>query len=136
MIDKLLFLSDKMSFSLSEPERRHIGDSRGGTAFVQAISQAVADTNPQIVVCIIPKKKKDIYDAIKRKCCTEYGVPSQVVTSQMVSKANRSHMSVITKIAIQMSCKLGGVPWALEIPVIRLVLLLLFFNVELNSKYM
>ena len=113
-----------MSFSVGTPELRKIPDSLGGgMAFVRAIAQAVEDTRPQLVVCILPTKAKDIYDAIKRKCCTEYGVPSQVVISENIDPNNFKTTSVITKIAIQISCKLGGAPWALEIPVISLVLL-------------
>ena len=45
-----------------------------------------------------------------------FTVPSQCVTARTLSK-DRSLMSVATKIAIQMNCKLGGAPWALSIPV-------------------
>ena len=43
-------------------------------------------------------------------------VPSQVVVARTLSKQQQL-MSVATKIAIQMNCKLGGEAWALEIPV-------------------
>jgi len=44
-------------------------------------------------------------------------VPSQVVLSRTLNK-KQMLMSVATKIAIQLNCKMGGEVWALEIPVI------------------
>jgi len=46
--------------------------------------------------------------------CVE--VPSQVVLSRTLAK-RQMLMSVATKIAIQLNCKMGGEVWALEVPV-------------------
>lgn len=70
----------------------------------------------QMVVVIVSSKRKDRYDAIKRVCCLERPVPSQVCTSQIVEDQRKSR-SVVTKIAIQMNCKLGGEVWQSNIPV-------------------
>ena len=43
-------------------------------------------------------------------------VPSQVVVARTLTKKN-AMMSVTTKVAMQLNCKLGGELWALEIPV-------------------
>ena len=43
-------------------------------------------------------------------------VPSQVIVGRTISK-KQMLMSVCTKIAIQLNCKLGGEAWAVEIPV-------------------
>jgi len=42
-----------------------------------------------------------------------FPVPSQVVLLKNVQKNN---LSVCTKIAIQINCKLGGAPWLVTIP--------------------
>ena len=86
---------------------------------------------PQIIVCIVPNTNKDVYDAIKRTCCNDFGVPSQVVTSNILNMNNMNKTkSVITKVAIQMNCKLGGDVWGLTIPVrfIRLKNYLIIIN--------
>ncbi len=81
---------------------------------------------PQIVVCIVPSTNKDIYDSIKQACCVDFAVPSQVVTSNILNINNMTKTkSVITKIAIQMNCKLGGEIWGVTIPVILKINLLL-----------
>ena len=43
-------------------------------------------------------------------------MPSQVVVARTLTKKN-AMMSVTTKVAMQLNCKLGGELWALEIPV-------------------
>lgn len=71
-----------------------------------------------MIVCIVPNNNKDTYDAIKKTCCIELGIPSQVVTSNILNMQNMNKTkSVITKLAIQMNCKLGGEIWGVTIPV-------------------
>jgi hypothetical protein len=43
-------------------------------------------------------------------------VPSQMVLAKTLNK-QKNLMSVATKIAIQMNCKMGGVVWSVQIPV-------------------
>jgi aubergine-like protein len=74
------------------------------------------DEKTQLVVVLVTSKRKDRYDAIKRVCCLEMPVPSQVVTTQIVDD-EKKRPSVITKVAIQMNCKLGGEIWKVNIPV-------------------
>lgn len=69
-----------------------------------------------MIVCIVPNTNKDLYSSIKRMCCIEKGIPSQVVTSRILDGQPGKVKSVITKISIQMSCKLGGEPWGVWIP--------------------
>jgi aubergine-like protein len=83
-------------------------------SIINALKQHVTNKS-QIVVCIVTSKRKDRYDAIKRICCIENPVPSQVVTSQIIDD-DRKRKSVITKVAIQMNCKLGGELWQTNIP--------------------
>ena len=64
--------------------------------------------------------------------CVLWSVPSQVVLSRTLNK-KQMLMSVATKIAIQLNCKMGGEVWALEVPV-RLLLLLLLFCIIITTK--
>ena len=97
-------------------------DARGsaGSIFASAIKESIERTNPQIIVCIVPNTNKDVYDSIKRVCCIEFGVPSQVVTSNIINTNNMMKTkSVITKVAIQINCKLGGEIWGVHLPVTK-----------------
>merc|ERR1740131_551065 len=56
---------------------------------------------------VIPNDKGDHYAAVKKKCYIEKPTPSQCVTSTVLNKP-KGLMSVATKVAVQMNCKLGG----------------------------
>merc|ERR1712098_40799 len=70
---------------------------------------------PQLVMIVIPNNKGDHYAAVKTKCCVERPIPSQCITATVLGKP-KGLMSVATKVALQMNCKLGGEPWAVKIP--------------------
>ena len=90
----------------------------------------------QMVVAIVTSKRKDRYDAIKRLCCLDMPVPSQVVTSQIIEDAKKAK-SVVTKVAIQMNCKLGGELWLTKIPVssINITILQLYLSFYFLCSY-
>lgn len=83
-------------------------------SFLQALKEK-SNPDTQLVLCILPSNRKDRYDAIKKWCCIDNPVPSQVVLSKTLSK-KQSLMSVVTKVCIQLNCKLGGEAWTLEVP--------------------
>jgi len=70
---------------------------------------------PNMIVVVVPNNKGDVYSVVKKVCCGERGIPSQVVTATVLGK-EKIIGSVATKIAIQMATKLGAAPWKLNIP--------------------
>nr|XP_021490857.1 piwi-like protein 4 [Meriones unguiculatus] len=83
-------------------------------AFLRAI-QLHVDPDVQLVMCILPSNQKNCYDSIKKYLSSDCPVPSQCVLTRTLNKQGMM-MSVATKIAMQMTCKLGGELWAVEIP--------------------
>lgn len=69
----------------------------------------------QIVVIICPTSRDDRYAAIKRICCAEIPVPSQVINARTLSNEAKNR-SIVQKIILQMNCKLGGTLWSIQIP--------------------
>lgn len=60
------------------------------------------------------------YANIKKKCYVERAVASQVVVQKTITPRGgdaRGLMSVATKVAIQINCKLGGLPWMIDMPI-------------------
>jgi aubergine-like protein len=82
--------------------------------FLQAMRENQTEQT-QLILCVLPSNRKDRYDAIKKYCCIDSPVPSQVVLSRTLAK-KQGMMSVATKVAIQLNCKLGGEAWTLDIP--------------------
>ncbi len=105
----------KQNYNISKSGKKRIAVARDdANELVNAIKQNLTEST-QLVVVIVSSKRKDRYDAIKRVCCLERAVPSQVVTSKIVEDERKK--SVVTKVAIQMNCKLGGEIWKINIPV-------------------
>nr|XP_039251037.1 piwi-like protein 1 [Styela clava] len=109
-------VSRKIGMQIQPPRYIELRDDRSD-AFKHAISGAV---NPslQLVVCIFPTSRDDRYSAVKRLCCVEMPVPSQVILSKTLPRdpSMGKFRSVTMKIALQINCKLGGELWALSIP--------------------
>ncbi|XP_043499080.1 piwi-like protein Siwi isoform X2 [Polistes fuscatus] len=110
-LKNLIKAADGMGFNIKRPEMITIRDDRLGT-YLEALESYLSKKRTQLVFCIIPHIRADRYNAIKKKCCVDRPVPSQVVIQKNLVKG----LSVATKVAIQINCKLGGVPWYVEIP--------------------
>merc|ERR1719411_794110 len=98
---------------MAAPKTHMLTDNRPAT-YIQKLD-IVLNEKPQIVMVVIPNDKGDHYAAVKKKCYIEKPTPSQCVTSTVLNKP-KGLMSVATKVAVQMICKLGGEPWAVKIP--------------------
>ncbi|KAK9504298.1 hypothetical protein O3M35_010663 [Rhynocoris fuscipes] len=105
--------ASSFEFHIPPPRYEELPDDRPGT-YVQAIERILSRQSPDLIMTIALNNRADRYDAIKKKCYVERGIPSQVVLAKNLNP--RGAMSVATKIAIQINCKLGGAPWAVQIP--------------------
>lgn len=90
-----------------------MNDDRAGT-----LSQTLANlarNNLQMAFVAVSNNSADRYSAIKKTCCVQNALPSQVVTNRVMDPRNMSKLrSVATKVAIQMNAKLGGMPWLVD----------------------
>ncbi|XP_037029496.1 protein aubergine-like [Bradysia coprophila] len=108
-----------MRYEVVKPQIIDIPDDRGQT-YSNALDQAFRG-DPQLVMCIVLNNNGDKYSLIKKKCCVERAIPSQVMVVKTITpkqgKELGSLMSVGTKVAIQINSKLGGAPWMVEMPI-------------------
>lgn len=73
--------------------------------------------DPQMLLCVVPNNRSDLYSAIKKKCCVERAVPTQVIVHKTIRpKKQGGLLSIATKVVIQMNCKLGAAPWMIDLP--------------------
>jgi aubergine len=109
-------------------------DNRIGT-YLNYIDQILLK-DPSFIVVVLEKSLADHYAAIKKKCCgavdSSNGVPTQIILRKTLDSKNRSAMSIATKIAIQINCKLGGIPWIVSMPLNGL--LVIGFDVTQDSQ--
>lgn len=98
--------------------------------FKDSIEKVMSGSNPQLVVCIVTSNQLVRYAAIKTKLCIDRPVPSQVILSRtLVQKTPSRYKAVGSKIAAQINCKLGGIPWTVDIRANWLGLMVVGFDV-------
>ncbi|KAK3566050.1 hypothetical protein QTP86_025034, partial [Hemibagrus guttatus] len=89
-------------------------------SLLRALQQNVGQ-QVQIVVVILPTNRKDKYDSVKKYLCVDCPTPSQCVVARTLSRP-QALMTIATKIALQMNCKMGGELWSVEIPLKHLMI--------------
>uniref|UniRef100_A0A8D0HC09 Piwi like RNA-mediated silencing 2 n=1 Tax=Sphenodon punctatus TaxID=8508 RepID=A0A8D0HC09_SPHPU len=77
----------------------------------------------QLVVCIVTGTRDDLYGAIKKLCCVQSPIPSQVVNARTIMTQSNKLRSIATKILLQINCKLGGELWGVDIPLKQLMVI-------------
>ena len=105
-----------MGFAIANPQIFELNDDLvksyvGGLEYVLS----KMSPSPQFIFCVVSNSNAARYSAIKTKCCVDRPIPTQIFLSRNLT--NRGLMSIATKVAIQMNCKIGGVPWSVDIPV-------------------
>jgi len=114
LADCLSRVGQGMGMKIAKPISIELNNDRN-ESYLQAIRSNLCPET-QMVMTVLTNNKKDRYDAIKKSCCIDNPVPSQCVLQKTISK-QQGLISVATKIAIQLNCKMGGEVWGAVIPV-------------------
>lgn len=102
-----------MGIQVRPPQLRELPNDSTDN-YVRAIKDML-NNRVQIIVIIFPTSRDDRYSAVKRLCCVDMPVPSQVIISNTIGQQPKLR-SVTQKVALQINCKLGGELWAVDIP--------------------
>ena len=112
-VNSMLKVCPSLGMVIGKPKTFELTDNRPAT-YIQTLDRVI-DMKPAIVMVVIPNNKGDHYAVVKKKCCIDKPIPSQVMTATVLNKS-KGLMSGATNVALQMICKLGGEPWAVKIP--------------------
>ncbi|XP_032519044.2 piwi-like protein Ago3 [Danaus plexippus] len=112
-VETLKRCSRPMGINVSNPDMVRLPNDRTDT-YVMALKKCIS-SQLQVVVAICPTIRDDRYAAIKKICCAENPVPSQVINARTIMN-NQKIRSVTQKILLQINCKLGGTLWHISIP--------------------
>ncbi|XP_021113000.1 piwi-like protein 3 isoform X2 [Heterocephalus glaber] len=82
------------------------------SSYISTLRKCVT-SHTNMVVCILPDSEKHRYDEIKKFLCIHCPVPSQCVVAETLMSGN-TLLTITTKIAQQMNCKMGGALWKVE----------------------
>ncbi|KFB43049.1 AGAP008862-PA-like protein [Anopheles sinensis] len=102
-----------VGINISPPQREMLQQD-STQSYVQLLRSRVRPET-QIVVIIFPTAREDRYAAVKRLCCSELPVPSQVINARTLMN-DKKVRAIVLKIILQMNCKLGGSLWGVNIP--------------------
>ncbi|KAL1459160.1 hypothetical protein WDU94_011167, partial [Cyamophila willieti] len=109
-----------MRFRVALPREFVLQNDRAQT-YALELDKILSNEPYQLVMAILPSQQADRYSSIKRKCAIDRETPSQVMVKRTLN--SKGAMSVATKVAIQLCCKIGGAPWTVEVPMKGMMLL-------------
>ncbi|XP_063696838.1 protein aubergine-like [Culicoides brevitarsis] len=123
----------KMGMAIHEPRILQIDGDRNDD--ILAALEDASRGDPQMILIVVPNNNASRYATIKKKCCVDRAIPTQVIVQRTITPKNgnpRSLMSVATKVAIQLNTKLGAVPWSIKMPLKGLMVV--GFDVSHDTK--
>ncbi|KAL1501830.1 hypothetical protein ABEB36_007083 [Hypothenemus hampei] len=109
----MLRFASTMGCVMSQPRYEQLPDDQTST-YVKVVQQKL-NRDIQIAVFISPTMRTDRYSVIKKLCCSQLGVATQVILARTLSRQDKIR-SIVTKIALQINCKLGGSLWTVKFP--------------------
>ncbi|XP_070852262.1 protein argonaute-3 isoform X2 [Drosophila suzukii] len=113
LLDNMKQCCKPLGMNVSKPTMISLDHDRID-AYIQALRRNLT-MDAQIVVCICHNSRDDRYSAIKKICCSELPIPSQVIIAKNLLNESKNR-SVVQKIVLQMNCKIGGSLWTVKIP--------------------
>ncbi|NXF91144.1 PIWL2 protein, partial [Eubucco bourcierii] len=105
-----------MGMQVSSPALVEVKDDRIETYAKTIRSVLSSHDKVQLLLCLISGSREDLYVAIKKLCCLQSPVPSQVINAQSLGSQFNKLRAVVHKILLQINCKLGGELWGVDIP--------------------
>ncbi|KAI4589452.1 hypothetical protein MJG53_020476 [Ovis ammon polii x Ovis aries] len=122
LVNMLEKIAGPIGMRMSPPAWVELKDDRIETYIRTIQSMLGVEGKIQMVVCIIMGTRDDLYGAIKKLCCVQTPVPSQVINVRTIGQPTRLR-SVAQKILLQINCKLGGELWGVDIPLKQLMVI-------------
>lgn len=112
LLDTLMQGFNKVGLQLPSAPIVHCLDNDRPATIATTLKGAPA---ADLIIVIIEKQNKGTYDAIKKACTVDVGIPTQVVTARLLLDERKSR-GASTKIAVQIAAKIGGEPWLVNLP--------------------
>ncbi|XP_015110738.1 piwi-like protein Siwi [Diachasma alloeum] len=108
------------NFHLSEPCYVELEESTP-ECYSSHLEKSITDLDPQLLMIVVQGRRPEIFTRVMKKCYLENAVPCQVITDKCFTSEDLE--GIATKVAIQLSCKIGGVPWSIHIPLSGLMVI-------------
>lgn len=125
-------VTDGFGMTVDEPILVPIEDNN--RAYAEELEK-IMRKDPMFIMVVVSTTAADRYAAIKRTTlCPESRIPVsvQVIVEKTMQPKKGSVMSIATKVVIQINCKLGGIPWAIDLKLKGLMII--GFDVSHDTK--
>jgi aubergine-like protein len=122
-----------MGIKLAMPITLPLANDKADT-YYNEIKKSLTE-NIQMVCIVFPMLSDARCMRVKKLCCIEYPVPSQVVVLKTINKPDNVLRTVAQKIVLQMNCKLGGELWRLAIPIKKMMVVGIDVYNKTEKKY-
>lgn len=113
---KFMHIAENLGIKVEKAQLMRTDDSLK-PSYVKILQRTMRQ-DPSLIMVFVTSKNTDLYKAIKyTTLCPDNAkpVPVQVVVKKTLERNHETLMSIITKIAIQVDCKLGGIPWTVDL---------------------
>ncbi|NXL65838.1 PIWL2 protein, partial [Chordeiles acutipennis] len=101
---------------ISRPALVELKDDRIETYARTIRSVLGSEDKAQLLLCLISGSRDNLYGVIKKLCCVQSPVPSQVINAHTLMGQTGKMRSVVQKVLLQLNCKLGGELWGVDVP--------------------
>ncbi|KAM4675853.1 piwi-like protein 2 [Discoglossus pictus] len=122
LVGTLERIAGPIGMRVNQPSCVELRDDRIETYARNIKSLLESEGKLQLLMCLITGTRDDLYGAIKKLCCVQTPVPSQVVNVRTISNPAKLR-SIAQKILLQINCKLGGELWGVDIPLKHLMVI-------------
>ncbi|KAL0126990.1 hypothetical protein PUN28_005374 [Cardiocondyla obscurior] len=112
-LETLKKISKDICMQIHKPQQICLPNDKTET-YLKQIRTSISN-DVEMIVIVFPTNRTDRYSAVKKLCCVQSAVASQVIIAKTISKPPKLK-SVTEKIALQINCKLGGALWTLTMP--------------------
>jgi aubergine-like protein len=113
LVALMIKLVPKMGIRVAQPTIVELTNDRTET-YIKGIWDSV-EPKVQLMCVIMPTPRNDRYVAVKKLCCVEKPVASQVINVKTICNKKKVS-SVVQKVSLQINCKLEGELWGCNIP--------------------
>jgi aubergine len=132
-INLLKRVGKSMNYRIDDPLQQQI--DRGHNDNYRDAIMSIVGKNPQLIFVVLSTNNAQSYTLVKTLTCVANSIPSQVVVGRTITPKNpKGLMSIATKVAVQINCKLGGSPWFIQFPLSGVMVSLKIENYENKLK--
>ncbi|XP_058801648.1 piwi-like protein Siwi [Phymastichus coffea] len=108
----VLQAATQVGIRMAMPKIIIIPNDRNET-YQNEILKLTSKAKPQLILCVVPNNQALRYSMIKKILCIDRPIPSQIVLAKTLTVQNLR--SIGCRIATQLNCKVGGIPWTIRL---------------------